>query len=366
MKSVVLIPYCPWPADTGGKAEIWKHLQILHELGPCRIVSAGKKPVGGGWTREHREQLEKMGFEVVLREDTSQRWTWRQAWGMAYGAVCKGLGLERAFPHSNPYHRYAFPEPWWRRVSEGADIAVINYSYWAWLPFEGPKVLVLLDVWSDYMWGGERTETRDIASCAHTFVISVDEAERLKSRGVQSVSWCPPAISRSDFPLPSGCALLGSASRFNIEGLRWIESVGDAVREADIRVYGGLAAAIRNPALKAVGRYKENDQPFQENGIVLFPTVQGMGVQIKTIEALASGRAIVARRGAIRGLPKQGQVWIEVDTPVEAIEWIRRLQDSEETRREWAAKAKAFYECYLDADRVRNDIHKQYQSLLKK
>jgi hypothetical protein len=273
---------------------MWKYLRILKELGPCRIVSAGRRPVGGGWTQKIRKELTDMGYEIVLREDSFPRWTFLQALGMLYGGICKGLGLERAFYHSNPYHRHAFPHAWWLEVSSGADLAVVNYSYWAGLPCSFPIALVLLDIWSDYIWGGSNWETYDIKSCAHTFAISTDEVACLADRGVTHVSWSPPAVQKSDMPAVNGCALVGSMNKFNLEGLRWLESAGDSLNEAGIRVYGALADAVVHPRLCQVGRYQDSDQPYRENGIVAFTTIQGMGVQIKTIEALAAGRAIVA------------------------------------------------------------------------
>jgi hypothetical protein len=363
VKSVVLVPYCPWPADTGGKAEIIKHLEMLRDLGHCRIVSAGRKPVGAGWTIAKREAAKKMGFEVVLREDKLRLWNTQQTIGMAYGSVAKGLTLERAFPHGNPYHRYAFPVDWWRTVSGGADLAVFNYSYWCWLPCEMPKALVLLDLWSDYMWGGHASETRDILSCDHTFAISVDEVNKLKARGVVNITWCPPAIDSVAFGLSQSCALVGSDNLFNREGLRWLETAGELVAGLDVRVYGSLSASISRPGFRALGRYEKSDQPYRDCGIILFTTVQGMGVQIKTIEALAAGRAIIARRGAVRGLPSQTEAWIEVDSPREMTEWAKKISADKELREEWGRRARAYYQKYLCAENIRYEMRQIYQRL---
>jgi hypothetical protein len=319
--------------------------------------------VGSGWTTAQREAAKKMGYEVVLREDDLRFWNTKQTIGMAYGSIAKGLGLERAFPHGNPYHRYAFPAEWWKRVSDGADLAVFNYSYWCWLPCEMPKALVLLDLWSDYMWGGHLTETRDISSCAHTFAISIHEVDTLKSRGVTAVSWCPPAINPVECVLSPSCALIGSDNLFNREGLRWLENASEDLANLDIRVYGGLSASISHPGLHAVGRYGNNDQPYRDCGITLFTTVQGMGVQIKTIEALAAGRAIIARRDAVRGLPVDAKGWIQVDSPQEMINWAHKLVANRQLRDEWGGRARAYYQQYLDGEKIRAQMRRVYQGL---
>lgn len=366
VRSVVLLPYCPLPIDTGAKSEMWKYLQVLRELGPCRIASASKRPVGAGWNKKRRKSLEELGFEICLREETvSSHRTFGQSMGILYGALCKGLHLERAFLHANPYHRYAFPPEWWRAVSKGADLAVINYSYWAQLPCDCPKVLVLHDLLSSYMWWGTRIETRDIKSCSHVFAISLNEVDELKKRGVSSVSWSPPAVQRSDIPLIPSCAVLGSANRFNIEGLRWLESGGDILNGEEIRIYGALSNSVSHKGLVRVGSYEDSKQPFRENGIILLTTIQGMGVQIKIIEALAAGRAIIVRRGAMRGLPLNEQSWIEVNSPKEAVECVHRLRTDPKELQRWANRAHAYYLRYLDADRIKEDIRNIYLRLIQ-
>jgi hypothetical protein len=226
-----------------------------------------------------------------------------------------------------------------------------------------PKALVLLDLWSDYMWGGHLAETRDISSCAHTFAISINEVDTLKSRGVTGVSWCPPAVDPVECPLSSSCALIGSDNLFNREGLRWLEKAGEEIAGIDVRVYGGLSASVSHPGLYAVGRYQNNEHPYRECGITLFTTVQGMGVQIKTIEALAAGRAIIARRDAVRGLPVDAMGWIQVDSPQEMINWARKLAANKQLREEWGERARAYYQQYLDGEKIRAQMRRVYQGL---
>lgn len=347
--SVVLIPYCPWPADTGGKTEMWKHLAALRELGPCTILSAAGKPVGVGWTREARCEVERRGFKVVLREQDGARRSWRQWAGLAYAAVAKGLGLERAFGHSNPYHRFAFPAAWWYRHTQAADLAVVHYSFWAGLPCACPKVVALLDLWSDYMWEGPAREVRDLKSARLITVISKEEEQKLQALGLRQTLWSPPVVAQSAFPDSDAVGLLGSPSPVNREGLQWLSGVPMTL---PVRVYGGLAEFADAPGFVAVGKYEANETPYRECGIIFMPTALGMGVQIKGIEALASGRAIVARRGAMRGIPAGNGAWIEVDTPGEMLEAGHRLQRDPEARGRQMAAAREYYHTHLDSNRL--------------
>ena len=93
------------------------------------------------------------------------------------------------------------------------------------------------------------------------------------------------------------------------------------------------------------------------------PTAQGMGVQVKTIEALAAGRAIVARRGAIRGIPRESGAWIEVETPDEMLRVALELQQSPARRAALSAGAHAYYGRYLEAGRIRDELAGVYKEL---
>ena len=127
MKSIALIPYCPLPADHGGKVEMWKALKCLRELGPCTILSARTRPVGMGWTPARLEEVRACGFDVVFREDDEpRRFRPERAWGMAYAAAGKVLGMARAFGHANPYHRLAFDPTWVARELAQLDLDVIS------------------------------------------------------------------------------------------------------------------------------------------------------------------------------------------------------------------------------------------------
>ncbi len=346
VRSVALLPHCPLPSDTGGKAETWKHLDVLRDLGSCEILSAATRPVGAGWAPERKREVEDRGFTVRLREEECRRSTVQWA-GIGYAAICKALGLERAFGHSNPYHRHAFSPDWWARRTAGADLAVVCYSYWAWLPCACPKVVVLLDLWSDVMrWWNDR-EIEDLRAAELVVVISQDEERTLQARGVERTLWSPPLVEPAVLPDSARVGLVGSFSHSNLEGLRWLEQAPAAPGE-QIRVYGGLAARARAPFLKSVGRYEDRYTPYRECGVVLMPTSEGMGVQIKAVEALACGRAIVARRGAMRGLPHSDRAWIEVSTPREMVEAAGRLNRDAAARARLSTAAREYYRRHLD------------------
>lgn len=364
MKSTVLLPYCVWPADTGGKVEMQKHLEVLRQLGKCRIVSASKKPVGAGWTPDRLAQAAEDGYEVVLREQACRR-SLRQWWGMLFAACCKGVGFDGAFGHSNPYHRRAFPPQWWRDQTTGSDIALVNYSYWAWLPSACPKVVVLLDVYSDVMKWFNSGETEDLRTADLVIVISKDEEKILNERGIARTMWSPPAVKAQVLSDSAAIGCIGSDNRHNREGLNWLEAA-ETVNFPPLRVYGRLAGHARREGVAQVGSYGDRFQPHRECGIMLMTTAMGMGVQIKGIEALACGRAIVARKGAMRGLPREDTGWIEVESPEEMLDVAARLSRDTQMRNEQFRKARHYYSKHLDHDKIMAELGSAYQQLCKR
>jgi hypothetical protein len=363
MNVVMWMPYCPLPADHGGKNVMLDCARLLKELGEVRLLSAATRPVGAGWTPERVTQLEDEGFEIVLRETDLPRRSARMWCGLAWGALCQGLKLKKAFGHANPYHRWSVPLSWWKTHTADADLVVVAYSFWAHLPTPCPKVLLLLDLWSDTTWTHVRRETRDIASCDCVLVISTEEEATLNARGIPQTLWHPPHVPLSNFPVDSAVGLVGSNSAYNREGLSWLAATSDDA-SVRVRVYGSLAAQAKAKLFEVVGRYETDAQPYAECGIMLMTTTLGMGVQVKTIEALAAGRAIIARRGAMRGIPEGEGAWIEVDTPEAMLAEAARLLKDTEAREAQGQRAHAYYRQHLDSVRLRASLKAHLQSLV--
>jgi hypothetical protein len=214
------------------------------------------------------------------------------------------------------------------------------------------------------MWEGVRRETSELRTADLVIAISRDEENLLNQRNIMNTMWSPPLVPSVNLPLTSEVGLVGSSNRFNIEGLRWLES-GVAGSDITIKVFGGLSSHVRSQAFIAVGRYQEALQPFSECGIILMPTSGGMGMQIKAVEALAAGRAIITRKGAMRGLPPGNGAWIEVERPEEMVSWVQRLQTDSHKRHDLAEAAKSYYTRYLEASTIEQRLEKAYVSLVR-
>jgi glycosyltransferase involved in cell wall biosynthesis len=211
-------------------------------------------------------------------------------------------------------------------------------------------------------WNGREIE--ELKTAQLVIVISQDEERKLLARGVERTLWSPPLVEPADLPDSDRVGLVGSLNPSNREGLRWLEQAGEASL-GQIRVYGSLATAVRSPLLSAVGRYEDLHTPYRDCGIVLMATSEGMGVQIKAVEALACGRAIVARRSAMRGLPPSDEAWIEVSTPEAMIETASRLQHDAAARSHLAAAAREYYRRHLDHRKISGELREAYSRVAR-
>lgn len=353
IQSILLFPYSLYPIDNGAKRESWKILSILKQLGNCTVFSALKKPVGGGWSTIVRNRMEQQNIHIVFREQIQKRRNLLQLIGILYATFFKIMKLEKAFFHNNPYHRYAFPPDIWEKLTRQFELAVISYSYWAWLPTKCPKILILHDLLSDFMWGKSKIETLDLKTADLIIVISKTEEKKLHLRGIRKTHWSPPAIEKLYAHLNDKVGLVGSKNHFNQEGLKWLISVRSNL---SVHVYGRISELNLKNNFIAMGSYEDVTKPYRECGVILIPTVQGMGVQIKAVEALASGRAIIARKGAMRGLPYSDQAWLEVNDPKEMLEAADWLSKDKKKRERMGKAAHDYYETYLNSEKIHQNL----------
>lgn len=361
MNSVSLLPYCPLPLNTGAKSVFMKHLDMLRKQGACTIISAREKPVGCGWRPQLEEQLEHAGYALRFRPNNRSVKQWA---GLAYAVFFKALRLERAFGHSNPYHRPAFPPDWWYSCTEPADIAEIHYSYWSHLPCACPKVVVVHDLFSEIMWEGNTRETKDLRSADLVVTVSSDDRGRLRARGLKNVLWSPPCVTEQHFADSTQVGIIGSDNRFNVEGLKWLAKSNLIQKHLPLHLYGSISRYSElSDCYRPHGRYDQVTQPYEQCGIIIIPTALGTGTQIKVIEALAAGRAIVARKGAMRGLPPEDGAWWEVENAEEMMENVELLVKDSTKRKEMMDASRVYYRSFLERNKVLNSLICAYKEI---
>jgi hypothetical protein len=134
----------------------------------------------------------------------------------------------------------------------------------------------------------------------------------------------------------------------NAAGLRWfVDEVAPHLdgRGLDIVVGGhsGEQIVSRRPGLKAVGPVPDALEFLQSARLVAVPSTAGAGVQIKTLDAIASGRRVVATSTAMRGIADPPATVDTADDPADFADAIVRGvasgldPEASERARAWAA-----------------------------
>ena len=115
--------------------------------------------------------------------------------------------------------------------------------------------------------------------------------------------------------IPGSVLIVASANEFNVRGTQdFIDYTWPLVREmhpdACLRVVGKVCEMVQtdDPSITLVGFTALLDREYQQAQVVVNPCRVGTGLKIKTIEALAWGKAHVAWPSAADGLYELGKI----------------------------------------------------------
>ncbi|WP_208597624.1 glycosyltransferase family protein [Desulfogranum mediterraneum] len=244
------------------------------------------------------------------------------------------------------------------------DIAEIHYSYWSRLPCACPKVVVLHDMWSDLMWEGVRRESAELALADLIVTVSIEDRDKLIQRGMKNVHWSPPRVKPLECADASEVCVVASGNHHNVEGLEWLKSSTEKM-PTQVHCYGSISDYVGDDdRFLSEGNYAASSEPYEKCGIVLMLTSSGTGVQIKGVEALAHGRVIIARKGAMRGLPSGEIGWVEVDSPDEMVDVLKKAYRDRQYREKMSLASKEYYKKYLESEVVDRRLLEKYRELL--
>lgn len=132
-------------------------------------------------------------------------------------------------------------------------------------------------------------------------------------------------------PRPPECdvALLGTWNwQANARGLNWFsqEVVSLLPSGTSVRVAGAGAEWLRgrHPGVSVLGRVADAREFLSRARVVAVPSTAGGGVQVKTLDAVATGLPVVATRAATRGLAQLPRSVTVVDSAREFAEALCR------------------------------------------
>ncbi|ABQ70873.1 glycosyl transferase, family 2 [Rhizorhabdus wittichii RW1] len=141
---------------------------------------------------------------------------------------------------------------------------------------------------------------------------------------------------------------VGSNTAPNVHGLRWFfERVWPAIRAARpaavLDVAGSVASSFPQggPAgVRFLGLVDDLAPLYAGAGVVISPLIQGSGLKIKLIEALAQGKATVATGVTLQGVEEiASQAVAKADDPIPFADAVIGLMQAEAERATLAAKA---------------------------
>ena len=333
-----------------------KELFPINEGNRARIVTMI------GWLRE-------FGFQVVLiaRRPVGIRATFFTHW-----LVDKLVSVEtNRFSPGSPlaYDSSAFFEPVRTAVRRFAPVAVIAEYIWMApiLDVVEPGVLRIIDT-LDLM----HVRRRFRGHLSHVWVECTEHEERLllekadailaiQAREVEAFRKLVP--SRRVICLPhcvqiqptrpaaraSIVSIIASDNPGNIEGLNTFLQAGwPIVRrqhpQAELRIYGALAAQAPDAeGVIRVGYSADLTRAYGDAAVIINPVRFATGLKIKTVEALARGKAVVTTSCGAEGLDGGvGTAFIVADDVREFAGAVSVLMDNAPRRRQFELAAIRF------------------------
>lgn len=157
----------------------------------------------------------------------------------------------------------------------------------------------------------EQLETDLAQEADQVWALSQTDAEYFSKLGQKTLTMTLPAnlspVRTRPQPKAFDVGLIGSwAWKPNAEGLRWfLQSVYPLLpRHLSVQVAGRGAEWLteRYPQIRYLGFVPDVQVFMGQARAVAIPTLSGSGIQIKTLDAIASGSKIVATPVALRGL----------------------------------------------------------------
>jgi polysaccharide biosynthesis protein PslH len=171
----------------------------------------------------------------------------------------------------------------------------------------------------------------------------------------------PVAVPGAPGPAVHDVATLGGWHwKPNAAGLRWfVDEVAPHLEGHGLDVvvggHSGEEIVGDRAGLKAIGSVPDALEFLQSARLVAVPSTAGAGVQVKTLDAIASGRRVVATSTAMRGIANPPGTVQTADDPAEFADAIVKGlegdlgQQASEDARAWAAERTARFGADVNA-----------------
>lgn len=211
----------------------------------------------------------------------------------------------------------------------------------------------------------QRSESKALRRFQTVVAISPVEQEALRFLHPQAEHVLLPAFIDPGMALPSSHStdllFVGSRSAFNVSGLSWfLREVWPRLRRErsnlSLTVAGSISetAAIRklpDEGVRWLGRVENLSQLYADTQLVISPILDGAGMKIKLIEALAHRKAVVSTSHAIRGVELEPgrSVWV-ADTSEEFSRGVLTLLSNQPLREQMETAAAAVHAAHYSSE----------------
>jgi glycosyltransferase involved in cell wall biosynthesis len=144
--------------------------------------------------------------------------------------------------------------------------------------------------------------------------------------------------------------VVGSDNPLNVHGLRsFLDECWPAIKSAHpavvLNVVGrvGSRCKVSDPSVNYFAGVDDLSDLYRQSRVVINPAVAGTGLKVKSVEALAHGRPLVAWSRGVEGLGYSGEApYIKCDSWTEFAGAVIRVLRSEQEARDLSDRARAF------------------------
>lgn len=353
MKILVVPMEVPWPANGGGRIDVWRRLCYLHEDGH-RLALLSWHHLGrdGPLAEDTKEKLAAVFDSVQLswirRTPAENLWRLAQLWRLPSHAASRWITLDRPAVLS-----------WAREFAP--DVLLLDGLYgvaavrWLSASLGVPWVYRAHNVEHVYMrqqqsraqgWssrlglaanrlGLRRLEENTVREAAQVFDISILDAAQWGALGHSHVQWLPTVVD-AEF---AGALALASAREpvwdigyfgnlhtpNNVEAVQWlVQQVLPRVAAPGLRVMvaGSAPCAAVRECIAADARITLLADPPSMPGLIgaarvlVNPLQTGSGVNLKSVEMLFTRARLVSTPAGVQGLPPQAEACFDVHSDV--------------------------------------------------
>lgn len=386
MVSVLVLSPCPLsPVDSGNRRRIVGLVSSLREAGCCvdvffmphwgfgaadmagmrRFVGDGRLHLGSPFPASLSGRVASK-----LRRTAYSVWTGR--------SLRRELAVD---DHVNPLWHLELA----RVLRYGSfDAVVCEYAMFSWLlacvPEGVRKVIDTHDVFADrnrrmgtsgWFSMSEPDETTALRRGGHLLAIQEEEAEELHQRSgvpVSVVGHLVTDLEWKDLQREAGAAVeagcvgfVGSSYSVNADGLRWFFAevwprIRKRVPAAKMKIVGSVCDLLDGVpgGVERLGRLSELRSFYATCAAIVNPVGGGTGLAIKSIEAMAHGKALVSTPAGARGLSSAvGRGLSVCSTAAEMGEAVGRLLSDSAYARAEGELAREFAGAYFGVQRTR-------------